>query len=341
MSTIRSRPLIILLRRLATQLRAGVDARTAWGKAAETNSGVLQQKLTQIDRRLSAGDTTTEAVRSCGDFFPPFVRDMIEVGDSAGRMEAVLERVAEHYEHQLAVRRKFLSMITLPAIQFAMAVLVIAILIIALGYLTDSSSPQAMTVFGLRGVTGAIQFLSCVAIVIGGVGLAAYGLLSGWFGPRPLMIAMRLPVIGQYLRHSALSRMAWTMSATLNSGLDARRAMALALQSTQNYVFNTAAEPVDQAIERNESLADALRSAHVFPNEFTDALAAAELSGTQTESLDFLARDYQQRSDTAAKALAVTAGTTMTILMAGMIVFAIFYLFMQYVNMIQGALDSL
>ena len=60
--------------------------------------------------------------------------EMLEAGDQTGHVDAVLLRLAEHYEHLLTLRRIFLVGILWPAIQLVLAIFVIGLLIWVLGF---------------------------------------------------------------------------------------------------------------------------------------------------------------------------------------------------------------
>jgi type II secretory pathway component PulF len=152
---------------------------------------------------------------------------------------------------------------------------------------------------------------------------------------------MQIPVIGGCLRTSALSRFAWTLSLTLESGLDARRAMELALRSTQNSYFTAEIEKVDASIAAGREFHESLRQTRLFPDEFLDALETAEVSGTQGESLARLAKDYRDRAQNASRLLTVAASVAVWITVAAFLVLMIFRLAMFYIGTLQNALNGI
>ncbi len=51
-----------------------------------------------------------------------------------------------------------------------------------------------------------------------------------------------------------------------------------------------------EQVEKGNDFGEAFDAANVFPQEFIDAVRVGELSGTETESFDRLASQYQERS---------------------------------------------
>jgi type IV pilus assembly protein PilC len=146
-----------------------------------------------------------------------------------------------------------------------------------------------------------------------------------------MRLALKLPVVGGALKTSALSRLAWTLSLALDSGLDAGRSIRLALRSTQNAYYTSKSQIIETAVAEGREFHEGMREAGVFPDDFLDAMEMAELSGTQVDSLDRLASDYRQRAQTAAKTLTIAAtftvwGGTAVILIALIFRVASFYI---------------
>ena len=93
----------------------------------------------------------------------------------------------------------------------------------------------------------------------------------------------------------------------LDSGIDASRAIRMALQSTHNAYFTRHMDAAEAVIERGGQFYEALQKTGAFPHEFLTSLQNAELSGTESESLSRLSEDYQRQAETATTALAVIA----------------------------------
>ncbi len=300
--------LVQLLRRVHAALHAGMDPRTTWEKEAQYGSTVHREAMLQVARTISDGGSMADGLAACRGFFPPLVCTLVEVGEKSGRLDDILPGLAEHYEHLLSLRRTFLIGIAWPAIQLCAAIGIVGLLILVGGMLSSMAGRDVdLLGFGLVGVSGLIAYLALVAATIGGVVVLAAGLLRGVFGPAPLLFVMRIPVVGDCLKTAALSRLAWTLAFTLDSGMSARRAMELALRSTENAYYTSGMATVDAALLEGQEFHAALRATGLFPDEFLQMLETAEVSGTHGESLQRLAQEYRQRAQTAAKGVTIAA----------------------------------
>ena len=106
------------------------------------------------------------ALRGTNGAFPPLMHDLIKIGEQTGKFDQVLLRLAEHFDHLLDLRRIFLAGIIWPAIQLFMAIGVIGLLILIMGYIPqDPNQPFDLVGFGLRGPQGLAIYLMFVAAI--------------------------------------------------------------------------------------------------------------------------------------------------------------------------------
>ena len=334
-SGMSSRQLVQVLRRIATQLDAGIDMRRIWQREADTCPASQRPIFATIAAEVADGGSLHEAVSKCGNFFPPMVVDMIGIGESTGRLETVLARVADHYEHMIQLKRMFFMGIAWPVLNLIAAVGIITALILILGAVSDGN----MSVLGMSGPSGAVTFLSGVILTVVPLVLAILGLFRGWFGSTPIRYAMQIPLLGNCIRTMALSRMAWTFALTQEAGVDARKSMELSLRATQNVVYQAHRSAVDKAIVKGSQFHEALRATGAFPREFLEALKTVEISGMQSEMMR-LSEDYQERARLALRTLTMLAGGAVWGLMVVFMVFMIINMFLQFVlGPIQEQLD--
>ena len=327
-----------VLHRVGTAMGAGLDVRAIWEREATRGRLDYGRQAARVRDRLAQGDTLSEAMRACQGYFPALTVALIDVGENTGRLEEVLFGLADHYDHLCSLRRTFLTGIAWPCLQLFLALSIIGILILVMGAIGGGVDVLG---FGLIGTSGFVAYLLIVGIGLGSLLFCLTALLRGWLGTVPLQMAMYVPVVGDFLRTSALSRMAWTLSLALNSGLDARRSMRLALHSTQNNYYMSQMDRVDEAILAGQEFHESLRQTGLFPDEFLNSLETAEISGTHGDTLGRIADEYRVRARTAATALTATASFAIWILVMMFLILMIFRLFLFYLGNITGALEGL
>jgi type II secretory pathway component PulF len=320
-------------------LGAGVDIRTIWKRELERSSPPgWRRRIVEISDAINRGESVTEAVLATGDFFPPLFREMVRVGDETGFLSEVFGRLAEHYEEKIRLRRMFMSAITWPMVQLAIAVAVIGFLIWIMGIIGQSTG---MTIdvlgLGLVGNSGLVKylvFLGTVALILLFLARAAQrGLV--WTRPIQRMV-LRIPALGSALKTIALARLAWSLHLTLESGMEVRRALRLSIRSTRNARYTDHEQRVDQSISGGNSIYESLLDTGAFPLDFLDAVHVGEESGRLVETMAHLSRDYNERASMALKTLTTFAGYGVWILVAILIIVMIFRLFSFYLGALGG-----
>jgi len=326
-----------MCQRLGTSLNAGVDILRVLQREAEYGTAAYRRNMTHVAEMVQSGSSLAEGMRDCGRFFPPLVCELVDVGEQTGRLESVLLRTEEHYRHIVHLRRIFLMGIFWPALQLLVGIFVIGLLIFVLGALETS-----VTVFGLSGTRGVVIYAGLVLGSSAILALLLYGLVRGWYGSWPGRLVTRIPVLGASIRTMSMARFAWTLSLALDAGIDAVRAIRMALQSTRNAFYTRHLETAEGVVMRGGQFHEALQKTGAFSRDFLTALQNAELSGTECESLTRLSEDYQRQAESASTALAIAASMVIWGLIGVLLVGVIVYMFLNlYLKPINTALDMM
>jgi type IV pilus assembly protein PilC len=327
--------------RLAVETEAGIDIRRSWQREAESARGRMQPAVADVRDAVAKGETLSAALARTGKSFPPLFLEMVEVGEESGTLGQVFHRLAAHYRRQTKMERVFLAGIAWPMLQLVAAIVVIGILILVMGIIPARGGERIDPLgFGLIGVPGFIVYCVFIFLLALGVGAVVVAMRRGVLWTRPLQRAlMKTPGLGSALERIALARLAWALHLTLNSAMDLRRVVPLALRATGSDYYMKHTDELVADVARGDSLHVAFSRTGAFPSDFIDALGVAEESGRIVESMDRLSKRYEEESEAALQALTVLAGFVVWALVAGVIVFLIFRLAGFYFNTINEALE--
>jgi len=338
---IRTKRLAELCRRLAISLEAGIDARTLWAREADRASGrAARDRIARISQAVRQGDTLAEGLARTGDYFPHVMRELVDVGEQTGHLPEVFRQLADHYEMRLGLRRDFLAAAAWPLVQLGLALTVIGLLILVMGIIEGiRGEPIDVLGLGLVGPQGLLIYLGVLAGVGAVLWLQWHCIRRGMVWTRPIQrLVMRIPKVGRALQTLALARLAWSLSLTLEAGMEVRRAMKLALRSTRNAHYTDRIETIDAELSAGNSIRDALGAGGVFPLDFLDAVAVGEESGSLVESMALLSRAYHQQARAALATLNTLAGFVVWLIVAALIIAMIFRLFSFYLGALNDAI---
>lgn len=340
---ISTRALINLCHRVGTAVHSGVDARRIWETEERHAIGPLRNAVSGIREKVAGGGTVAEGMQAADGYFPPMFVQMVAIGEQTGKLDEVLKRLADHYEHLAAMRRTFWIGISWPLFELIFAVVIIGFVIFVTGIIGAASGGGAPDVlgWGLVGTSGAITWFLFCGFVAGGIALFAHALTSGWLGPQPMLVAMRIPVLGKCMESLALSRLTWSLAIALDSGMDARRAVMLSIKSAQNPYYESSLPRVSAAIRANRQFHESFADGGVFPADFLQQVEVAEMAGATTEALLRLAKEYDERARSSMRVLTGIATALVMMIVFGVIIFVIISMFINvYLKPINDILNS-
>ncbi|WP_253156159.1 type II secretion system F family protein [Stieleria tagensis] len=314
-------------RRMGTGLRAGADILRLLKSESKYGSNQQREAISHLLTSINEGFSLTDAMKQRPKFFPGLMISLTRVGEDTGKLERTFLTLAEHYEQQVQLRRQFMSSISWPAIQMFLGLGVISLFIYLLGILQPASGGQMadMLGFGLRGGTGVLIFwsyIAAVAAIFVALYVAYQRNLGGVQNLIPLLYL--IPKFGPALQTITLSRFTRTLALSLGAGLDPIRSVKLSLDSTDSEYYRSGGEIFETAIrDRGDTLAGGLRSTSLFPETFLQLVEVAELSGTESESIDHLCTEYEERAKMAMRTLSGIATSVVWLITAGTLVFLI------------------
>lgn len=331
-------------RRMGTGHRAGADLLMLLGAEAKGGTARYRQAMLSLIDGVKDGVPLSKSMEAEQGFFPNLLVSLARVGEMTGRFERTMFMAADHYDHRVAVRRDFLKGIAWPLLQLFAAVFVIALMILLLGILTPAGGGEMadMTGLGLRGPGGALIFLSLVGLAFACVAAVVFAIRRNFLGCHNLIpLFYMIPKLGPAIRTITLARFTWVLSLTLDTGLDPIRSVALAFDSTDSDYYRGGIQPASEAIQRGQSLANSLRVTDILPDDFLVQLEVAELSGTDAESLQTLALEYDQRAQMAIKTLSVMLSVAIWLTVAIVLIAMIINIAMRIVGVYSDAMEPI
>lgn len=202
---------------------------------------------------------------------------------------------------------------------------------------------EDMLGFGLRGGRGVLIFWCYIAggaAVLASLFVAYKRNVGGIQNLIPLLYM--IPGLGPSLQTITLSRFTRTLSLALGAGLDPIRSVKLSLDSTDSDYYRGGAKIFESAIrDRGDTMTGGLRSTELFPEPFLHMVEVSELSGTDSESIDHLAVEYERRAASAMKTLSGIATGVVWICVAGGMIFLILRIAMKIFGAYDAALQPI
>lgn len=115
----------------ANLLLGGIPAITAFQVAGRATGNYVYQKISEeLAEKLKTGESISKILGEYHEYFPPLVSQMTAVGESTGRLEEILKKIAQYYQKE--VNTAFNTMVDLlQPILIVMIGLLVALLVAA------------------------------------------------------------------------------------------------------------------------------------------------------------------------------------------------------------------
>ncbi len=248
------------------------------------HGGILEQGLEEMRLLLEQGSTLADAMKSA-DAFPDFAVRMVAAGESSGRLEDVLFRLARYYAGQKTLSEKLRGAVTYPAVMLLLIVAVLAVMLAIVlpafysvyDRLTGSLAASSYAYIRWAGVFCTVALAVMVLLTLA----LLVGLLLWKSGRRGPVLALleRLPRCRSILHTHALYRFTSAVSTFLASGEMQDDAVLAAIPMADSAPLEKKLHSLVGRMEEGHSLAQATYEEELFEPVYGRMLLAGERSG--------------------------------------------------------------
>ncbi|MDE0245621.1 MAG: type II secretion system F family protein [Gammaproteobacteria bacterium] len=280
-----SEALAQLTRQLATLLRGGLPLDAALNALAAQRAR-HSEVLVGVRARVQEGYSFADALDSSRRTFPELLIATVGAGERIGRLEEVLERLAEHFEKRQALRQQVRAALAYPMV---LTVFSLAIVSLMLVYVV----PQVTPVFVDSGVelprlTRALMAVSDFARAWGWLALLAAAAGGGLLARALRLPAARLklhrlllrtPLFGALSRELNSARLMQSLSTLTDAGVSVWESLRVAARMLTNLPMRQAALDAAREVSEGKPAAEALDRDGLFPPLCIQLIASGEASG--------------------------------------------------------------
>lgn len=255
----------------------------------------------QLLEFMEAGGSFAQALKDCG-YFPAYMVQMVEIGETSGRLEEVLDSLCIYYERNEAISRNIRGSIAYPLVMIVMMLAVILIIIIEV-------LPVFQQVFHQLGaemsefVQGILYFGSAVsqysAWIIGALVVLVIAFLilrASQKGKRFLSQAYErlFPKLSATIDSA---HFASAMALMLSSGMDVDQAISMAGGLVKGVRIKKKIQQAQQLLEQGESFTEALVQTGLFPGLYGKMIAVGFKTGTLDTVIQKIAQSCEEKAD--------------------------------------------
>src|SRR6266550_6302078 len=287
------RDIVIFTRQFSTMINAGLPLVQALDILAnQSENPALKDVTRQVVFDVESGNTVADALRKHPSAFTDLYVNMVAAGEAGGILDTILMRLAVFMEKNDSIIRKVKGAMIYPAVIFSVAGIAIAVLLIFVipTFQSMFASVNLALPLPTRIVIGASNVLKNFWWAIIGLAIFAFVAVNRYYKTTPGKLQidkllLSLPVLGDLLRKSAVSRFTRTLGTLISSGVSILDGLEITARTAGNMVIHNAVMESRASIAGGETIAEPLRKSKVFPPMVISMIAVGEQTGGLDEML--------------------------------------------------------
>ena len=310
--SVSEKDITFFTRQLATMLRAGVPLLQSFDIIARGHSNARFSRLMlDLKNKVETGSSLSQAFREHPKHFDALYCNLVQAGETAGMLDAILERLATYMEKILAIKGKIKSALFYPITVLVVALIVTWIIMV----FVIPSFKSVFTSFGAN-----LPWLTTVVIDISDFFVkwwwAIFLMMIGAFIGLRIAIkrsealrylihrySLKIPVIGTILEKATIARWTRTLQTMFAAGVPLVESLDAVGGASGNLVYIAATKRIQTDVSTGTSLTNAMGAVNLFPSMVIQMTQIGEESGSLDNMLGKIADFYEREVDDAVAAL--------------------------------------
>lgn len=300
-----------LTRQLAIMLNAGLTLIDCFEILKKQLTKISLLKIVEsIDKEVKGGSSFSVALQKYPKLFSKVYVSLVKSGEASGKLGDILLKLSDNLEKNREFRSKIKGAMVYPVIVIigmiaVMFIMITFVLPSLLGLYKDFNIELPITTKILMAVSSfSVKFWPLII-------LSAFGIssLSGYFLKLKRgklffdKTILKIPVINNVVRISALVDSTRTLSILIGSGVSILDALNIIVEATDNMVYQQAFSNIYKQVEKGISLGSAMTNEGVFPPILVQMTIVGEQTGHLDETLGRISHYFEVESEMAIKAM--------------------------------------
>ena len=344
---LNARQLSEFSKELSTLLASGVSIVRALEIIAEEDgiSPVTKALYLDILAELKRGLSLSEAMemKQC---FPELMLGMIRSGEGSGNIDAVMNRLALHYERENRLKQQVQSAMTYPMVLLVMSILVVILIVTFIlpqfeELFAEMESLPVVTEI-LMGISDFLVTQWYVALLVIFLLFIILRTVGKIYKVRRTIdyIKVHMPVAGKLNKVIYTARFSRTLSSLYSSGMPIASALQTAGGTVGNVYVEEQFDKVISMVRIGIPLSQALREVDGFLRKLSSTIMVGEESGRLDAMLDSIAMTMEEEAEAATKRLVTLLEPILICIMAlvvGFIIIAVMLPIYESYGAIEGS----
>jgi len=311
-STVKPGDIAIFSRQIATMMASGVPMVQAFDIIADGQKNIrFKNILLDVKQSIEGGAALHEALGRYPVQFDELYCNLVHAGEASGVLDTVLDTVATYKERTEATKKKIKKALFYPMMVLVVVFMVclIMLLFVVPVFAKTFKDAGAQLPAPTQMLVTASEFMQSywwvvIGVVVGGIAaLIIAKKRSVKFAHFLDRMALKMPVMGNIVRNSAIARFARTLGVTFRAGVPLVEALDAVAGATGSVVYGDGVRQMREDIAVGHQLQLAMKQTGLFPNMVVQMTAIGEESGALDNMLFKVAEFYEEEVSNAVDTL--------------------------------------
>lgn len=286
--------LALMTRQLATLLAAGLPVEeTLLGVSEQVDKTSLKQILLGVRSKVLEGHTLAHGLSQFPQAFPELYCATVGAGEQTGRLDVILNRLADYTESQQRMRQKIKQALIYPSMMAFVAIAIVAFLLVFVVpkivgvFSTTGQTLPSVTLLLISISDYARQYgIYVLAILIAGIVLFRYLLRRETIRTAWHRYLLKIPLFGYTIKTINTARYARTLGILTVAGVPVLDAMNVSSTLITNLPMRNAIMKASEKVREGTNINIALKQSGYFSPMSLHLIASGERSGRLEEMLE-------------------------------------------------------
>jgi len=302
----------VFSRQIATMMASGVPIVQSFDIIADGQKNVrFKNILLDVKQNIEGGSALHEALHRYPVQFDELYCNLVRAGEASGVLDTVLDTVATYKERMEAIKKKIKKALFYPMMVLAVVFMVclIMLLFVVPVFAKTFQDAGAQLPAPTQLLVTASEFMQSYWWVV--IGILGGGIVALVFAKKRSVkfahfldrMALKMPVMGNIVRNSAIARFARTLGVTFRAGVPLVDALDAVAGATGSVVYGDAVRQMREDIAVGHQLQLSMKQTGLFPNMVVQMTAIGEESGALDTMLFKVAEFYEEEVSNAVDTL--------------------------------------
>lgn len=280
--------LALLTRQLSTLLAAGIPLDEALtGVAEQSETEKVKSVILGVRAKVLEGHKLATGLAAFPKAFPHLYVTTVASGEQSGKLDLVLERLADYTEQQNTMRQKVRQALIYPIVMSLVSICVVVFMLIyvvprIVHVFTQTKMTLPMSTQILLAASGFLESygIYLLIVILLGTFLFRYFLRKNKdFRRRVHATLLKMPVIGKNIRFINCARYARTLGILTSASVPVLDAMRAASDLITMLPMQESVSAAIDKVREGGNISTALQQTKYFPPMFIHLIASGEASG--------------------------------------------------------------